>query len=192
MSDIPLQIDGYTEHSGDWKLAPLLLANKVQCTERECDYNAGPQDNAAKFADVLASSSDLVYSWGFRTIYALGNVSKPKKLFFAVLAVGDNPLDGSGVPAPSNYDKCVCIQITEAFPKSKFFNDKDAVWFDINDAGLLKKIINGPRVINISAKSLWPDWSVNGIEMHTNTQNDKRVLALGLWLVKTYDPPAET
>jgi hypothetical protein len=174
-----LQIDGFTEHTGDWKLAGVLRLSSFDVVERECA--ADNSTNSASLEDVQASDSDAVYSWGWRTILHL-QCTKQKRLFFGVLCV-DDPLFPVRFPGPTNYSKVVIVQIDEAFPKSAAAQGD--YWVDILDPELHRKISDGPRVVNISARSLWPVVQ-DGITMHTKTQNRREVLELGAWCFLTF------
>ena len=183
-----LQIDGYTEMTGDWTLAMALQAAGHEVRERECLENIG-HENEPTPDDVEWADAFAVYSFGCASFWKLvDSFSTAKKALFIVLGVPDWAYGqiGSLWHPKSWIERQYCFQIDEAFPRSVPLQTV-LDWVDVTDPDAVSKLLTLERA-NISCRSLFPQFA-NLVTMHTTTQNRKAVQDVIVGLLAAIAPP---
>ncbi len=184
-----LQINGFTEHVGDWKLAGELRANGQDVRERDCQQNFGDAYSAT-IQDIREADDCVFYSWGGATGWNETNgwhdagIAKRR---LALVACVPCPFYGQFKVwhAPTAFRQAICVQPTKAYPVSEPLIG--GPWWDFYDPNLRAVIdernadgsFKNP-IININADALFPD-GTDGVDIHTHVQNHPDVLALMVW-----------
>ncbi len=178
-----LQIDGFTEHSGDWELAgDIEKAAGWPVTERECEQNGDA--NSVTAADITNATTLGVYSFGWSSLQdeTAGGAKIPAgKVFddlYIVAGVADWAFGQFSLATPPTYsNRIFCFVHPMAIPASQFLTGLPK--FSITDPDLLAKLKAAGKA-NIDCSDLYHvgTFDIAGrINVHTHMQNHPVVIA---------------
>lgn len=177
-----LQIDGFTQQDGDWKLATDLNAGGYPTDEKQCEQNAGKEDEAT-LADILAADNLYVYSFGYSTLedetsgYRKVPPGKEFQDVYIVAGVADWAMGQFSLSKPPTCAKRVfCFVAKQAIPTSQFMDGIPT--YDINDPELIEKLVaNEEGNIDCTALFSAEFWNIPArIQVHKDIGNHPRVL----------------